>query len=59
MVADITKLKRDVVVIADSSAGKSLLYQLIPLITRGIILIILPTITLMEDQVCFILLFIQ
>lgn len=57
VVADITKSKRDVVVIAGTSAGKNLPYQSIPLLTGGIILVVLPTIALMEDQVCFMFLF--
>lgn len=51
MVADIIQTKRDVVVIAGSSAGKILPYQSIPLITGGIVLVVSPTIALMEDQV--------
>ena len=44
-------------VIIGTNAGKSPPYQLISLITRGIVLVILPTIVLMKDQVCFMLLF--
>lgn len=57
MIANITKSKKNVVVIAGTSAGKSLPYQLIPLITESIVLVVLPTIALIEDQICFILLF--
>lgn len=51
MVADITQAKKDVVVNAGTSTGKSLPYQSIPIITREIVLVVLPTIVLMEDQV--------
>ena len=51
MVADITQAKKDIVVIAGTSASKSLLYQCIPIITGGIVLVVLPTIALMEDLV--------
>ena len=51
-VMDITKRKRDVCAIAGTSAGKSLVYQSIPVVTGGSVLVISPTIALMEDQVC-------
>lgn len=51
VVADITQAKKDVVVIAGTSAGKSFPYQSIPIITGGIVLVVSPTIALMEDQV--------
>lgn len=51
MVVDITQAKKDVVVIAGTCAGKSLPYQSIPIITGGIVLVVSPTIALMEDQV--------
>ena len=51
-VMDITKRKRDVCAIAGTNAGKSLAYQSIPVVTGGSVLVILPTIALMEDQVC-------
>ena len=44
--------KRDIVVSAGTGSGKSLLYTLIPLIKpRAIVLVLLPTIALMNDQV--------
>lgn len=51
VVLDITKYKRDVCAIAETNAGKSLVYQSIPVITGGSVLVILPAIALMEDQV--------
>ncbi len=50
-IIDITKRKRDVCAIADTSTGKNLIYQSIPVITGGSVLVISPTITLMKDQV--------
>ncbi len=49
---DITKCKSDVCAIAGTNAGKSLVYQSIPIVTGGSVLVILPTIALIEDQVC-------
>lgn len=43
--------KKNVIVIADTSAGKGFLYQSISIITKGIILVVSPTIALIEDQV--------
>ena len=51
VVFDITKRNRDVCAIAGTNAGKSLVYQSIPVITDSIVLVISPTIALMEDQV--------
>ncbi len=51
-VMDITKRKRDVCAIASTSANKSLVYQSILIITGGSVLVILPTITFIEDQIC-------
>ncbi len=48
-IVDLTHKKRDVFVIAGTNAGKSLTYQAIPEVTGGIVLVISPTITLMED----------
>ncbi len=48
---DITQKKRDVCALASTNAGKSLVYQAVPVITGGSILVISPTIALMEDQV--------
>ncbi len=47
---DLTHQKRDVFVIAGTNVGKSLTYQAIPEVTGGIVLVISPTIALMEDQ---------
>ena len=55
VVADITKTKKDVVVIANISASKSLSYQSISIITREIVLIVSPTIILIKDQVSYLL----
>lgn len=49
-IVDLTHRKRDVFVIAGTNAGKSLTYQAIPTVTGGIVLVISPTIALMEDQ---------
>lgn len=50
VVAEITKSKKDVVIIADTSASKSFPYQLILLIIGdSIILVVLPIIVLIED----------
>ncbi len=51
-IMDINKRKRDVCAIAGISVGKSLVYQSIPVVIGGSVLVILPTIALMEDQVC-------
>ncbi len=51
-VIDITKRQKDVCAIAGTSTGKNLVYQSIPVITRGFILVISPTIAFMEYQVC-------
>lgn len=51
VVADITQKKRDVCALASTNAGKSLVYQAIPIVTGGSVLVISPTIALMEDQV--------
>ncbi len=51
-IMDITKHKRHVCTIAGTGAGKSLVYQLIPVVTGGCVLVISPTIAFMEDQVC-------
>ena len=48
---DITEKKRNICAIASTNAGKSLIYQVILVITGGSILVISPTIALMEDQV--------
>lgn len=46
--------KKDIIISASTGSGKSLLYQLIPLIKKGAIIFIdLPTIVLMTKQVCF------
>lgn len=41
--------KRDIFVIAETNARKSLTYQAISEVTRGIILVVFPTIALMKD----------
>lgn len=47
---DIVNAQKDVVVLAGTGSGKSLPYQLIPLIkTNAIVLVVLPTIALMCD----------
>lgn len=51
MVADIIQATKNVIVIAGTSAGKSFSYQSIPIIIEGIVLIVLPIIALMQDQV--------
>ena len=51
IVIDITKHKTDVCAIAGTNAGKSLVHQSVPVITGGSVLVISPTIALMEDQV--------
>ena len=43
--------KKDICVIASTNTGKSLVYQAIPVVTRGSVLVISLTIILMEDQV--------
>lgn len=48
---DITQKQRDVCALASTNAGKSLVYQAIPVITGGSVLVISPTIALMEDQI--------
>lgn len=51
VLVDITLKKRDVCAIASTNAGKSLVYQAILIVTRGFVLVISPTIALIEDQV--------
>ncbi len=48
---DITDKKRDIYAIASTNAGKSLVYQVIPIVTGGLVFVISPTIALMEDQI--------
>lgn len=48
---NITQSYWHAVIIADTSVNNSLSYYSIPLITRGIVLVISPAIALMEDQV--------
>ena len=51
MIIDIVYGKKDVMVSAGSGAGKSLIYQAVPLMNPGaIVLTITLTIALMEDQ---------
>ena len=51
-VIDIIKYKRDICAIANTNADKSFVYQSILIVTSRFVLVILPTIALMEDQVC-------
>ncbi len=51
IVVDITLKKKDVYAIAITNAGKSLVYQAIPVVIGGFVLVISPTIAFMEDQV--------
>lgn len=45
------KQRRDMVVMASTRLGKSLLFQALPLITKyAIVFVVMPTLTLMEDQ---------
>lgn len=53
VVVNITRRNRDVCAIAGTNAGKSLVYQSILVITGGFVLVISPTIALMEDQVYY------
>ena len=48
---DIILKKRDVCAIANTNAGKSLVYQTILVVIGDFILVILPTIALMENQI--------
>lgn len=48
---DITHNKRDVYVIASTNIGMSLVYQAIPIVTRGLVFVISSIIAPMEDQV--------
>ena len=51
VIMDIVYGKKDVMVSAGTGAGKSLIYQAVPLMNPGaIVLTITPTIALMEDQ---------
>ncbi len=51
VLVDITYDKKAICVIASANAGKSLVYQAIPVVTRSLVLVILPIIALMEDHV--------
>ena len=55
MLIYITKKKRNICALVSTNAGKSLVYQAISVITRGSILVISPTITLIEDKVIAVL----
>ncbi len=48
----ITKWKRDVCAIADINVSKNLVYWSISVVINGSVLVISPTIALMEDQIC-------
>lgn len=50
MVANIIHYKKDVFVITKTNIGRSLTYQSIPKVTRGIFWVISLTIAFMEDQ---------
>lgn len=52
IVIDITKQKQDVYAIASTNASKNFIYQSILVVIGGFVLVILPTITFIEDQVC-------
>ncbi len=51
VLVDITLKKRDVYAIASTNASKNLVYQAISVVMGGLVLVILTTITLMEDQI--------
>ncbi len=51
MVVNITKYKQDIYAIAVTNTDKSLVYQSIPVIIDGSVLVISPTIALIKDQV--------
>ncbi len=51
VLVDITLKKRDVCTIASTNAGKSLVYQAILIVMGGLVLVISPTIALIEDQI--------
>lgn len=51
VLVDITQKKRDVCAIASTNTSKSLVYQAIPVVTGGSVLVVSLTIALMEDQV--------
>lgn len=50
VLVDITLKKRDVCAIASTNAGKRLVYQAIPVVTRGSVVVISPTIALMKTR---------
>ena len=51
---DVVYIKKDIIVLAGTDFGKSLPYQLISLIqANAVVLVVLSTIALMCDQVCF------
>ncbi len=49
---DITKCKKNLCPIAGTSDGKSLVYQSDLIVTERAVLVVLPIITFMKDQVC-------
>lgn len=51
IVVDITLKKNDVCAIISTNARKSLVYQAIPIVIGGFVLVISPTIALIKDQV--------
>lgn len=48
ILVNITLKKKDVCTIISINTSKSLVYQVIPVVTRGFVLVISPTIALME-----------
>lgn len=51
VLVDITKKKRDACAIVSTNSGKSLVYQAIPVVIGGFVLVVLLTIALMKNQI--------
>lgn len=53
-IADILDKKQDIFVIPGTGSGKSLVYQVLPfLVKQPIVVVICPTLSSMDDQVCY------
>ena len=54
-IADILEACRDVFIIAGMGSGKSIIFQMLPILLKDkIILVVCPTLSLMSDQVWFV-----
>lgn len=59
IVIDMIKYKRDICTIAGTNASNKFIYQFIPVLIQDYILIILPIITLIKDQIRYTILYLN